>query len=243
LVNRIHPTAVLGEGVELGDDNVIGPFAVIVGPTRIGDGNGVGPHVTIGTSGEDRPRPHPAGWSEALAGDQDIDRHGVRIGDRNKIREYVSVHQGTWRATTIGSGSYYLRNSRDAHDCVIEDGATMASNVVLGGHVHAWAGPNLGIGAVLHQSVRSGPGAMVDMASTPRREVRAFTISSGNPARVTGVNVIGLSRRGVDDATIEALGPWLEGKGELPARGLVDRLPDDFSTLVKESDDRPRTGS
>jgi UDP-N-acetylglucosamine acyltransferase len=183
LANRIHPTAVLSEGVELGDDNVIGPFAVIVGPTRIGDGNGVSPHITIRTPGEDRTRPHPAAWSEAPTGDHDIDQHGVRIGDRNKLREYVSVHHGTWRATTIDSGSYYLPNSHDAHDCVSEDGATMASNVVLGGHVHAWAGPNLGIGAVLHQRVRIGPGAMVDMAFTPRREVRAFTISSGNPAR------------------------------------------------------------
>ena len=242
MVNRIHPTAVLSEGVELGDDNVIGPFAVIVGPARIGDGNGVGPHITIRTPGEDRTRPHPAAWSEAPTGDHDIDQHGVRIGDRNKLREYVSVHHGTWRATTIDSGSYYLPNSHDAHDCVIEDGATMASNVVLGGHVHAWAGPNLGIGAVLHQRVRIGPGAMVDMASTPRRQVRAFTIGSGNPARVTSVNVIGPSRRGVNDATIEALGPWLKGKGELPARGLVDRLPGDLSTLVTASDDRPRKG-
>jgi UDP-N-acetylglucosamine acyltransferase len=83
---------------------------------------------------------------------------------------------------------------------------------------------------------------MVDMAATPRRQVRAFTIGSGNPARVTGVNVIGPCRRGVNDATVEALGPWLKGKGELPARGLVDRLPGDLSTLVTASDDRPRKG-
>ena len=62
VANRIHPTAVLGEGVELGEDNVIGPFAVIAGPVRIGDGNWIGPHVTIGTPGEDRHRPHPAAW-------------------------------------------------------------------------------------------------------------------------------------------------------------------------------------
>lgn len=240
MVNRIHPTAVIGEGVQFGDGNVVGPYAVIVGPTVIGDGNWIGPHVTIGTPGEDRSREHPAAWDAAPTGDPDHDGHGVAIGSRNRIREYVSVHQGTWRTTTIGDDSYFLRNSHIAHDCLIDDAVTMASNAVLGGHCHIWTGANLGMGAVVHQHVSIGPGAMVGMGAAVRREVGAFTIAVGNPARVSGVNVVGLSRRGLDEAAIEALGPWLKGKGELAADGLADRLPGDLSTLVKAWDARPR---
>ncbi|MBE1581053.1 UDP-N-acetylglucosamine acyltransferase [Amycolatopsis roodepoortensis] len=240
MVNRIHPTAVIGEGVELGEDNVIGPFTVIVGPTRIGDGNWIGPHVTIGTPGEDRGREHPAAWEAAPTGDPDHDGHGVVIGSRNRIREYVSVHQGTWRTTTIGDGGYFLRSSHIAHDCVVEDAVTVASNVITGGHCHIWSGANLGMGAILHQRVVIGPGAMVGMSSAVRKEVGAFTIAVGNPARVTGVNTVGLSRRGLDEAAIEALGPWLKGKAGLPEDGLADRLPGDLSTLVKAWDARPR---
>jgi UDP-N-acetylglucosamine acyltransferase len=115
----------------------------------------------------------------------------------------------------------------------------LASNTVLGGHVHIWSGANLGMGTTVHQHVRIGPGAMVGMLSAVRREVGAFTIAVGNPARVTGVNVVGLSRRGLDEETIEALGPWLKGKGDLAADGLADRLPGDLSTLVKAWDARP----
>ncbi|EMD30093.1 acyl-ACP--UDP-N-acetylglucosamine O-acyltransferase family protein [Amycolatopsis azurea] len=240
MVNRIHPTAIIGEGVELGEDNVIGPFTVIVGPTRVGDGNWIGPHVTIGTPAEDRGREHPAAWETAPNGDPDHDGHGVVIGSRNRIREYVSVHQGTWRTTTVGDGGYFLRGSHIAHDCLVEDAVTVASNVITGGHCHIWSGANLGMGAILHQRVVIGPGAMVGMSSAVRKEVGAFTIAVGNPARVTGVNTVGLSRRGLDEATVEALGPWLKGKAGLPEDGLADRLPGDLSTLVKAWDARPR---
>lgn len=237
--NRIHPTAVIGAGVELGSGNVIGPYTVIVGPTVIGDDNWIGPHVTIGTPGEDRGGPHPVAWADEPAGDPAVDGHGVRVGSRNRIREYVSIQQGTWRRSTLGDDSYLLRGSHVGHDCVVDDGVTLACNVLLGGHTHVWAGANVGMSTVVHQKGRIGPGAMVGMGSAVRREVGAFTISVGNPARVSGVNVVGLSRRGLDEDTIEALSPWLKGKAELPGDGLVDRLPADISTLVKAWDARP----
>lgn len=241
--NRIHPTAIIGAGVELGDDNVVGPYSVIVGPTTIGNSNWIGPHVVIGCPGEDRAFAHPAAWDDELTGDPEQDGFGVRIGDHNRIREYVSVHQGTWRATTLGDGSYYLRGSHVAHDCVIEDSVTLSSNVVLGGHVEVWTHANIGMGTVIHQKVRIGPGAMLGMGSAVRREVGAFTICVGNPARVTGLNTVGLSRRGLGESAIAALEPWLKGKGELPGDGLADQLPEDVSTLVKAWDARPQVGS
>ncbi|MEU6641340.1 UDP-N-acetylglucosamine acyltransferase [Saccharomonospora sp. NPDC046836] len=229
MANRIHPTALIGAGVELGEDNVVGPYTVIVGPAVLGAGNWIGPHVTIGTPGEDRTGPHPVAWDSAPAGDPARDGYGVRIGDGNRIREYASVHQGTRRPTTIGNGTYLLRGSHVGHDVRVGDGVTLACDVLLGGHTDVWALANLGMGTVVHQGCRIGPGAMVGMGSAVRREVGAFLVCVGNPARVTGINDVGLVRQGMDEAAIAALEPWLKGKGELPADGV----PDDLFTVMK----------
>jgi UDP-N-acetylglucosamine acyltransferase len=229
VANRIHPTAIIGDAVELGDDNVIGPYSVIVGKVRIGSGNWIGPHVTIGTPAEDRGGPHPVAWEDELAG------AGVVIGDRNKIREYVSVHQGTKVATTIGNDCYLLVRSHAGHDVILDDNVVLACSAQIGGHTHIWSHANVGMSTVVHQHGRIGPGAMVGMGSAVRAEVPAFTIAVGNPARVSGINTVGLERRGCDEATIEALQPFLKGKGEL----VADGLPEELSTLFKAWAARP----
>jgi UDP-N-acetylglucosamine acyltransferase len=234
LANRIHPTAIIGDGVELGDGNIIGPYSVVLGPCRIGDGNWLGPHVTIGTPAEHRDGPHPVGW------DGELDGQGVRIGDHNRIREYVAVHQGIQRETRIGNGCYFLARSHVAHDSVIGDEITLSSSVQLGGHVEVWSGANLGLGVVVHQYCRIGPGAMIGMGAAVRREIGAFVIAVGVPAKVSGINAVGLRRRGCDEATIEALAPFLtggivRGVDELPVQGV----PDDVRLLLKAWAERP----
>lgn len=231
MVNEIHPTVVIGPGVEVGDDNVIGPYTVIAGPAVVGDGNWIGPHVTIGTPAEHRDGPHPDPFTRPAG-------LGVRIGEGNRIREYVSVHQGTERPTVVGNGGYYLRGSHVAHDCVLGDSVTLASNVVLGGHVRVWSLANLGMGATVHQRVEIGPGAQVGMGAAIRADVGAFTVSVGNPARVTGLNLVGLARLGLAEATIVELEPWLKGTGPFPPDKLMDRLPPAVSTLVRAFHDR-----
>jgi UDP-N-acetylglucosamine acyltransferase len=225
----IHPTAVIHPDAQLGTDVIIGPYAVIVGPCRIGSGNWIGPHVTIGTPAEDRGGPHPVGWEDELDG------HGVQIGDRNRIREYVSVHQGTHRPTQLGNDCYLLVRSHAGHDVMLDDGVVLACSVQLGGHTHVWSHANIGMSTVVHQHGRIGPGAMVGMGSAVRHEVGAFTIAVGNPARVSGINVVGLHRRGCDDDTVTALEPFLKGKAELPAH----YLPEELSTLLKGWAGRP----
>lgn len=205
MANRVHPTAVIGPGVELGADNVIGPYSVIVGPAVIGSGNWIGPHVTIGTPASHTAAPHPAAWEDDPSGDPKADGFGVVIGDGNRIREYFSAHQGTERPTTVGSGCYFLRSSHIAHDCVVGDQVTLGSNAVLGGHVTVGHWATLGLSAVVHQWGRIGPGAMVGMGAAVRDEVDAFTVSAGVPARATGINIVGLTRLGVPEPAIAAL--------------------------------------
>lgn len=223
MANRIHPTAVVAKGVELGDDNVIGPYSVIVAPCEIGNGNWIGPHVSIGGPAEYLGGPHPAGWDGEEAG------AGVRLGDRNVIREFVTVNQGYREPTTLADDCYLMGRAHVGHDSVLGSGVVVSSAVQIAGHCRIWSLANIGIGTVLHQRVQVGPGAMVGMGSAVRQEVGAFTIAVGNPARVTGINVVGLGRRGCDDATVAALEPFLKGRGELPA----GELPDEVATLLK----------
>lgn len=225
--NRIHPTAVIGDGVELGEDNVIGPYSVIFGPARIGDRNLIGPHAAIGGPAEYRGGAHPGGWFGEPEG------AGVEIGNANVIREFVTINQGHEVPTQLGDDCYVMACGHVAHDCVLESGVTVGSAVHIAGHCHIWTWANLGIGTMLHQRVVVGPGAMVGMSSAIRKEVGAFTITVGNPPRATGVNTVGLSRRGCDTQTIEALTPFLTGRGELP-----DALPPEMSAVLQRWSDR-----
>jgi UDP-N-acetylglucosamine acyltransferase len=220
--NRIHPTALVGEGVELGDGNVIGPGAVLVGPLVIGDNTWIGPYVSIGTPAEYRGGPHPVGW------DGELDGAGVVVGDGATIREFVTVNQGTERATVVGPDCYLLARSHVGHDCVLDAGVTLADAVQLGGHTHVWAWSNIGMGTVVHQRGLVGPGAMIGMGSAVRKTVPPFSVTVGNPARTVGVNTVGLSRRGCDEETVEAVSAYLAGKtagqGDLPGK-----LPEDVA--------------
>ncbi|MEU8136298.1 UDP-N-acetylglucosamine acyltransferase [Streptodolium elevatio] len=219
--NRIHPTAVIGPGVEIGEDNVIGPYTVIVGPCVIGDGNWIGPHVSIGSPAEFRGGPHPAAW------DGELDGFGIEIGSRNYFREFVTVHQGTKRKTSVGDDSYLLVYSHVGHDSTLGNGVTLSSAAQLGGHTQVGAYANIGMGVMVHQFGRIGPGAMVGMGASVRREVPPFSITVGNPARTTGINEIGLSRVGVNGAAAAAMGEYVKGRTPVP-----DGLPDDIAELL-----------
>jgi UDP-N-acetylglucosamine acyltransferase len=223
MVNRIHPTVILGDGVDLGLDNVIGPYSVVVGPCRIGDGNWIGPHVSIGGPAEYRGGPHPAGWEGELG------PHGVEIGDGNIIREFASINGGTAGVTSVGDRCYLMSGAHVGHDSQIGDDVTITSAVQIAGHCRVWSGANLGMGTVVHQRIEIGPGAMVGMGSAVRKDIGPFTITVGDPARVVALNDVGLRRWGCDDDAIAAIEPYLKGKGDLPAR-----LPEGIARLLKE---------
>ncbi|MFD4423053.1 UDP-N-acetylglucosamine acyltransferase [Agromyces sp. NPDC058484] len=202
-MNAIHPTAVISGDVTLGSGNTIGPFAVITGPVVIGDGNWIGAGVVIGAPPEVRSFEHPRG--DATAAVAASAGGGVRIGDRNVIREYAQLHSG-WKAeTVVGDDAFIMNQVYVAHDCAVDDGATLASSVLLAGHVHVAAGANIGLGTTVHQFRSIGRGAMIGMSSVVTRDVPAFAKAFGNPAAVRGANVIGMERSGVAAELVEAL--------------------------------------
>jgi len=216
-MNEIHPSAVIAGDVRLGSGNAIGPNVVISGPVTIGDDNWIGAGVVIGAPPEVRSFEHPRRVGESGAS------AGVRIGDRNVIREYAQVHQGWRRATVLGDDAFIMNQVYVAHDCLLEDGVTLASSVLLAGHVQVAAYANLGLGTAVHQGRYIGRGAMVGMSSVVTRDVPPFAKAYGSPARVASANAVGMQRLDVPEHEIAALLDLYEsGAGPDAVPGFAD---------------------
>lgn len=221
-MNSIHPTAVIGRNVTLGEGNVIGPFAVIGGSVTIGDGNWFGAGVKIGCPPEVRGFPHDGEWIDGSAGS------GVSIGDGNVFREEVQVHGGWKKRTTIGHGVFVMNRAYIAHDGDISDGVTIASGVAIGGHVRVGRGANLGLNASVHQRRVIGAFAMVGMGSVVTRDIPPFVKAFGNPCGVRGVNAVGLERAGMAPEDVERVVSAYTASGTAVADGLTDGFDADL---------------
>jgi UDP-N-acetylglucosamine acyltransferase len=178
--NRIHPTAVIGPEVEIGDDNIIGAFAVLLGPATIGSGNWIGPHAVIGTPGESRGATHPS--DDAPCG------NGIVVGDGNVLREFSSVHQGLHDVTRVADDCFIMAGGHLGHDVHLDDEVTVANAVMVGGHTWVGRRANLGLGAVVHQRSVIGAGAMIAMGAGVKAPIPPYATVAGSPARVSGVN-------------------------------------------------------
>lgn len=196
-MNRIHPSATIGPGVELGEGNTVGANVVLQGPLWIGDDNWIGSGAAIGGPPEIRGVVHGAAWEVVP------DSPGIVIGSRNVMREQVLVHQGSVHATTIGDDCFIMNKVYVAHDGRIADRATLSAAVSLAGHVVVGAGANLGMGAVVHQRRIVGGLAMVGMGAVVTRDVPPFALAYGSPCRVHRANVVGMSRAGITSEAID----------------------------------------
>lgn len=209
-MRHIHPSAVVGDGVRLGEGVTIGPGAVVLGPTVIGDGCWIGPGCVIGTPPEISSLPHNRAW------DGELDHHGVEIGPRTVVRELSTIHQGSYRPTKIGADCWILNRVYVAHDCQVGDRVTLSAGTSVGGHVLIGAGVNVGMNAVVHQRRVIGPGAMVGMGSSVTRDVPPYAMAYGSPVRLHGANTVGMQRAGVDAVDVDALAAEYS-RGTVPA--------------------------
>ena len=209
----IHPTAVIDPGATIAESADIGPFCVIgaeveigagtrlmanvyiEGPTWIGEENLFYPYSTVGVASQDM----------KYKGE----RAETRIGNRNRIREFVTIHRGTeggGALTKIGDDNLLMAYTHVAHDALIGDRCILANAVTLGGHVtigdHAVIGAFTGV----HQFCRVGKHAMIGGYSVVTQDVLPFsTTVSERSIKVFGANRIGLERRGFTSESIEPL--------------------------------------
>ncbi|MGA0285716.1 MAG: acyl-ACP--UDP-N-acetylglucosamine O-acyltransferase [Phycisphaerales bacterium] len=236
---QVHPTACLGKDVELADDVEIGPLCVLEGririgsgtrlmggawlqgPLEIGEGNLLWPGVSLGLA------PQSARF------DPFEDGPGLVIGDRNRLREHVSIHRATnWESpegrndpTRIGNDNYLMVNSHVGHDSVVGNHCTLANGALVGGHAVLEDQVLLGGNAAIHQFCRIGRGAMVSgLAAVTLDLMPHFTVTQINYAG--SLNMVGLRRSGATPEQIATV-MWifkLFCRSQLPTAQAVERL-------------------
>ena len=191
---KIGPYSVIGADVEIGEGTVIGPHVVIVGPTSIGKNNRIFQFASVGEMPQDlKYKDEPT---------------RLEIGDRNTIREYVTINRGTVDdegVTRIGNDNLVMVSCHVAHDCRIGDHVIVANAVALAGHVHVDDYAILGGYTTVHQFTRIGAHCFTGFASAIDRDVPPFFTVVGNRARAVGINKEGLKRRGFSPDAIRAI--------------------------------------
>ena len=209
----IHPTAIVDARARVAESADIGPYCVVgpeveigartrlmaniylEGPTWIGEDNVFFPYSTVGVASQDlKYKGEPA---------------ETRIGDRNRIREFVTIHRGTaggGLVTTIGSDNLIMVQAHVAHDVRIGDHVILGNSVGVAGHVIIEDWVDVSPYSGIHQFCRIGRHAFIGPYSVIKQDVLPYSLTSHKPeSAVFGANSIGLERRGFDKATVEAL--------------------------------------
>ena len=204
---KIHKTAVVDKKAKLDDGVEIGPYAII------------GPHVTIKADTKIGSHCVIDGWTTLGKGNklftgavigsqtQDLKAKGeksfVQIGDRNTFREYITVNSGTDKntKTVIGNDNLFMAYSHIAHNCIVGNKIVIANLGTLAGHVVVEDSAIIGGMVAIHQFTKIGKMAIIGGCSKVVKDVVPFSIADGHPARIYGLNLVGLKRNGISDKT------------------------------------------
>jgi len=208
----IHQTAIIHPGAKLADDVSVGPYSVIGEHVVIGSGTTIASHVVI------------EGWTEvgsdnrifqfaSIGADpQDLKYAGektvLKIGDRNRIREFTTMSRGTVEGggiTTVGNDNLFMAYSHVAHDCIVNDRVILANGATLAGHVEVESAAILGGLAAVHQFCRIGCNTMISGGAMVAQDIPPYTVAQGDRAKTMGLNLIGLKRRGFSEETIRGI--------------------------------------
>jgi UDP-N-acetylglucosamine acyltransferase len=203
-MEKIHPSAIVEDGAELGADVEIGPFSFVGRNVKLHDGVRLAAHVVVYGHTEigQGTIVHPMavlGGGPQYRGDAGIGAR-LSIGSDNVIREHVTMNGGSVKGggqTSVGGNGYFMAYSHVAHDCHIGDSVTFANGVALGGHVTIGDGVNVGGLSAIQQYARIGRFAFVGGITGVPDDVIPYGMVWGERARLEGLNLIGLKRRGM----------------------------------------------
>lgn len=211
-MSNIHPTAIIDKTASIDPSVIIGAYSIIGENVNIGKKTIIHPHVIIGkntTIGK-----HNEIFQFASIGEdpQDLKFAGeetfLEIGDDNRIREACTFHRGTADGgsfTKIGNNNLFMVNTHIAHDCVVGNNNVLANNVGVAGHVHIGNHVVVGGQSGIHQFCKIDDYAMIAAASLILKDVAAFLMVGGNPARAKGLNIEGMRRKNWSKETINIL--------------------------------------
>lgn len=234
----VGPYAVIGPDVKIGANTLIHNHVCVIGPTTIGRDNVIYPFAVLG------------------AEPQDLKFHGEHteliVGDRNHIREHVTIHRGTevgGGKTVVGDDCLIMVSAHIAHDCIIENEVVIANSVMLGGHCQIEFSATIAGGAGLHHYTTVGPMAFVGGLARIAKDVPPFLVVEGSPAEPRKVNTVTLQRHAWPPEEIEALRTAFKQiyRGDDPMAVTVTRLreePDVTNPVLRlcEFLDRMQTG-
>ena len=182
---KVGPYSIIGPNVVLGRDNTVGPHVVIDGRTTIGNGNSIFQFASVGAIPQDlKYRGEP---SELI------------IGDRNIIRECVTLQPGTTGGgmiTRVGGQNLFMANTHVGHDTIVGDRCVFANSAALAGHVVVGNGVIVGGLSGIHQFVRLGDVAMIGAGAMVSQDVPPYFMAQGDRAKIHGLNRVGLERNG-----------------------------------------------
>ena len=199
--SNIHSTAIVHPNAKLGKDVIVGPGAIIGEHVEIGDGTQIGAHVVIGgwTTIGKRCEIYPSA-SIGLE-PQDLKFKGEKIGDETVIREFVTISRATGEGeeTRVGNNCLLQACTHVAHNCIVGNNVIMSNCAGLAGHAILEDRVVIGGLAGIHQFVKIGRNAMVGGMAKVVQDIPPYVIADGQPARVIGLNSVGLSRAGISE--------------------------------------------
>jgi UDP-N-acetylglucosamine acyltransferase len=221
MATQIHPTAIIDSKAELAEDVEIGPYAIVEGDVQIGRGTKIHHHAFVGDGARigERCQVHHAAVVSNVPQDLKFlgtERTFVELGDDCTVREFATIHRGTLHVsdtnagthdgvTRVGNGCLIMAYSHVAHDCLLGEGVILSNTTQLAGHVTVEKWTTAGGGCLIHQFCMVGALCMIGGGAEVRKDVPPFSLIGGGDAKFSGINRIGLQRRGKDAKTIQIL--------------------------------------
>ncbi len=208
----IHPTAIIDSKAEIGRSVEIGPYCVIEKGVSIAEGTKIGPHVVIREGTQIGKQCQISQFASIGEAPQSVAYKGEKtsllIGDRNIIREFITLHRGTVKGggkTVIGNENFLMAYSHVAHDCQIGNQVIMANGATLAGHILIEDYAIIGGLSAIHQFCRIGALAIISGLTGVSQDIPPYMMAAGSRAKLYGLNTVGLKRANFSEETMRVL--------------------------------------
>ena len=241
----IHPSAVVGPNAQIGERCFIGPYSIVGDDVELGDDVRLESHCVIDGHTSIGSETHIFPFVSIGLASQDLKYKGepseTKIGKRNNIREFVTIHRGTsggGMVTMVGDDCLIMAQAHIAHDCLIGDGVIMANAATLAGHVIIEDRANVGAYSGIHQFCRVGKEAYIGGYSVVVKDALPFALTVGNHAKCYGLNTVGMKRRGYSREAIDLLHHafHLLLSAKLNTTQAIERITEEISDSAEVAD-------